>query len=671
MRKTKMGECYRNRQNIKAVILAGGRDFGRCPLASRWPTALWPVGDSSALERLLQYLSRQRITEAVICSNGDALLLQSTIAAIKSMKLKFLDEPLPVGTAGCVRDAAKGDKDSLLLVLPAAITSLPDIGAILETHRAGQSDITVAFGPGVTDSGMPRDVSEIYICEPMVLDYIPREGYYDIKEGLIPTMVQAGRNINTTILSKPIRHFRDRVGYLDAIADYLHNGIDVDIGARPFREDSADNLWLVGSPKIARDVRIYGPVLIMDGASISEETVIFGPAIVGRDVTIAKNSFVENAVLWDGSAIGQNCQIRSCVTGYDSVMPDECIVENQVVVRRCKCRVGTAVSKTAALLKGKMNRLPIVTQPTKNRIGAALPSSAQLKKLMSNVLKTLVIGTIAVAFLWSYWPSLEDLWSIWLRSDEYSSGLLAPLLAVYILWSRRHKIAGTPIKPSIWGLPAFMVAQALRLFGLFFMYSSAERLSILLSIAALVLLVFGWSVFRKTFTTLLFLSLMLPLPRSVHNAIMLPLQSWATSSAVFCLELLGYNVVREGNIISLNNITVAVAEACNGLRMVTAFVVITGLVVLLVQRAWWEKLIVLLSSLPIALLCNAFRLTITAVAFTVLSGEKWEGVFHDYGGYAMMPLALAVVVFELWILMKLTTVPEEKAQAVIIRKSVN
>ncbi|UCC22178.1 MAG: exosortase [Planctomycetota bacterium] len=657
--------------NIKAVILAGSRDFGRCLLASRLPTALWPIGNQSALECLLCSLSNQGITEAVIFSNGDALLLDKSVAHIKFMKLKFLDEPLPVGTAGCIRDAAKGDKDSLLLVLPAAITSPPDIDALLETHRIEQCDMTVAFAPGVTDSGMARDVSEIYICEPTVLDYIPKEGYYDIKEGLIPAMVQAGRNINTAILSKPIGHFRDRLGYLDAIAGYLHNGINVNTGGCPWRESGADNVWLAGNQKIARSARIYGPVLVMDGASISEETIIFGPAVVGRDVTIAKNSFVENTVLWDGSAVGQNCQIRSCVVDYDAVIPDDGIIENQVVVCKHNSRLGSAVNKTASLIKDKVNQLRVVTQPTENPIGAALPSCAKSKKLMSNILKTLVIGAIAVAFLWSYWSGFKDLWGIWLRSDEYSSGLLVPFLALYVLWSRRHEVIKTPMRPSIWGLVVFVASQALRLFGLFFMYSSAERLSILLSIAAVVLLVFGWSVFRKTFTTLLFLGLMLPLPRSVHNAIMLPLQSWATSSAAFCLELLGYSVVREGNIISLNGITVAVAEACNGLRMVMAFVVITGLVVLLVQRAWWEKLIVLLSSLPIALLCNTIRLTITAVAFTVLSGEKWEGVFHDYGGYAMMPLALAVVIFELWLLMKLTTVPEETLQAVIIRKSVN
>jgi exosortase len=200
------------------------------------------------------------------------------------------------------------------------------------------------------------------------------------------------------------------------------------------------------------------------------------------------------------------------------------------------------------------------------------------------------------------------------------------------------------------------------------MFSSAERLSIVLTIAALVLLLFGLRLFRKVSTVLLFLCLMLPWPNRVQAAVTLPLQRWATSSAVFCLEMVGYDVVSEGNIIHIGDVRVAVAEACNGLRMVTAFFVISGLVVLLVKRAWWEKLIVLVSSLPVALLCNTIRLAITAVFFTMLEGEYWEKLFHDFGGYAMMPLALATIIAELWLLKKLTTLPEKEEAIIITRQ---
>jgi len=238
------------------------------------------------------------------------------------------------------------------------------------------------------------------------------------------------------------------------------------------------------------------------------------------------------------------------------------------------------------------------------------------------------------------------------------------------LLSRRHDITKCPCKPAVfWGLFAFILSQGIRLFGIFFMYSSAERLSIVLSIIALVLLLFGWQLFQKVFTVLLFLCLMLPWPNRVQAAVALPLQHWATSSAVFCLEMIGYEVIQEGNIIRIGNASVAVAEACNGLRMVTAFFVISGLVVLLVKRAWWEKIIILVSSLPIALLCNTTRLTITAIAFTVLNGEHWEKIFHDFGGYVMMPLALVMIVAELWLLIKLTTPPTEEQTIIVTRQN--
>jgi len=162
---------------------------------------------------------------------------------------------------------------------------------------------------------------------------------------------------------------------------------------------------------------------------------------------------------------------------------------------------------------------------------------------------------------------------------------------------------------------------------------------------------------------------MLPLPNRVQAAMGQPLQRWATSSAVFSLEMMGYEVTHEGNIIRLGETSVAVAEACNGLRMVTAFIVISSLVVLLVKRSWWEKLIILASSLPIALLCNTVRLTITSIAFTLVHGERWEQIFHDFGGYAMMPLALVVVVAELWLMKKLMTPPGQTQEVVIKRRS--
>ena len=664
-----MNNYCENKQNIKVIILAGGCDFGRCPLASHLPPALWPIVGKPVLQLLLQQLSSQGIDKAVVCSNGASSLLKKSIGNISLMDLKFLEEPLPVGTAGCIRDAAGGDTDSLFLIFHGVIASLPDIETLIKTHRTAESVLTVALKPEFANNGLHCHAQGIYICEPSVLNYIPQEGYFDIKEGLIPALTRAGATIHAITAPSFTPGFRDREEYLSVIAGYLRNHANIDKNFPPSHWNGSKDIWVSGDVKTGADVRIYGPVVIMDNAVISDKSVIFGPTIIGRNVFIGQNSLVENSVLWDGAKIGRNCEINRCIIDYSEVVSNNSIVKNEAVTHS-QCNKLEKMAKNVMLsVSDKTNRLFSSVQLEFNKINCKLAHWRGSEIPKTHILRWL--GTIALVgvFLWSYWHGFVDLWKIWQRSDEYSSGLLVPFLALYILWARRKKLAQCHVKPTIWGAVGLVLSQALRHFGLFYMYASAERLSLVLTIASLVLFLFGWELFRRISPILLFLCLMLPLPSSLHSAMMIPLQHLATISAVFCLETIGFAVVREGNIIHINGVSVAIIEACNGLRMITAFLVIISMVVLLVYRVWWEKLLILISSLPIALLCNTIRLTIKSIAFTMVAGEKWETIFHDFGGYAMMPLALGLVICELWFLTKLTTTPEVVKEHVIVNKS--
>jgi exosortase len=511
------------------------------------------------------------------------------------------------------------------------------------------------------------EATGIYICETSVLEHIPKEGYFDIKEGLIPAMLRDGRTVHTATLPNHVGNFRDWRGYLYAIANYLENAPKLNPDLKLRRRNNSQPVWMAANSRVDPGARIYGPVVTMEGTHISDGAVIFGPTVLGRNVYIGKDSVVVNSVLWDGAQVGPNCEIQRCLIDCHATVRGNTVVEEKAIPFRPERMLERSVGSALKVANNNANRFNHTLQVPLGKLNRKLPDWVQSHR--TKIVPWFAASLLLIAFLWSYWPGLVNLWNVWQRSDEYSSGLLVPFLAVYILWSRRYDIAQCRIRPSIiWGLFAFVTVQGLRLFGLYLGYGSAEDLSVALSIAALVLLLFGWQFFRKVSTVLLFLCLMLPWPRRVQAAVALPLQRWATSSAVFCLEAMVYEVIQEGNFIHIGQATVAVAEACNGLRMITAFFVISGLVVLLVRRAWWEKLIVLVSSLPIALLCNTARLTITALAFTVLSGEHWEKIFHDFGGYAMMPLALAAVVTELWLLAKLTTLPLKEEVVIIARQ---
>lgn len=507
------------------------------------------------------------------------------------------------GNAGCLRRVFPELTNGVVVMLPLDLIELPDIAELVALHRRSEAVLSVLANAGNSQVGIQ---SSIYVLDPSLTGHIPEHGYWDINENLIPELVVLGKKVQLLPAPEP----QGKI-LVDASRDFTFDATDKVLAAnrhklRRLEYDGDADVWVADQVRIAPSSRLYGRIVLLKGASIGEDAVVIGPAVMAEGACVSpkfvycQDRFVEDT----NGTHGRTFDDDNYVCASDM----------------------------------KQKNFP------SNRDH---PISHDLPKLLWGVL---LLG----AFLWSYWSTLIDIWQIWMRSDEYSSGLLVPILAGYVLWGRRRQVLACPIRPMLLlGGCGLFVAIGMKFIGLYSMYGFLERLSIVVAIWALVLWFAGKRLFLEIGTVLLFLLLMLPWPNRVQSAIALPLQQWSTHSAVFCLELIGYPVIQEGNIIQIEETRVAVAEACNGLRMITAFFVIGGLVALLSKRAWWEKVILLASCLPIALICNTIRLAATSIAFTKISVEQWEQLFHDFGGYAMMPLALALVVLELWILERL------------------
>ena len=273
----------------------------------------------------------------------------------------------------------------------------------------------------------------------------------------------------------------------------------------------------------------------------------------------------------------------------------------------------------------------------------------------STKLRWIAVAALLGGLLWSYWPTLSELWAFWQLNPDYSVGQLVPLVAVYLVWADRKALRKLPVRVCWWGLGVVLSAQAVRLFGLLYMYGSLERYSLVLTVGGTALLVFGYAAVRRLIYVFAFLMLMVPLPNRVHNDLALPLQNFAANSAVFGLELLGYLVDRRGNVLRLSDQTaVAVAEACSGLRMLTAFVVVAATLAFVVRRPPWQKAVVVLSSLPVAILANTLRLIATVLLYESAGSQVAERFFHDFAGLTMMPFAIVVLMAELWMIRRLS-----------------
>jgi exosortase len=290
--------------------------------------------------------------------------------------------------------------------------------------------------------------------------------------------------------------------------------------------------------------------------------------------------------------------------------------------------------------------------------------------LLGLISALLVLLTITA---WSYRPTIADLLRMWQGSKDYSAGQLVPLVALFFVWVERKNLGKCVLKPCwLWGVLLIVLAQAARIYGLLFMFDSVQNYSLALTVAGLVLMVTGWQVFRRVSWILLFLFLMYPLPGRVHNMVSGPLQRLATSGSVFILEAVLPQVSQQGNVVMLNeNTPMAVAEACSGLRMLTAFIIVAGFVAYMVKRARWQKAVLLVSSIPVAVACNVIRIVVTAILMLLVSTEVGEKFFHDFAGLVMMPAAVLLLFGEIWLMDRLV-VPEgavpQESTSIVTRK---
>jgi exosortase len=159
---------------------------------------------------------------------------------------------------------------------------------------------------------------------------------------------------------------------------------------------------------------------------------------------------------------------------------------------------------------------------------------------------------------------------------------------------------------------------------------------------------------------------MFPWPSKFEIAVLGTLQKWATASSTIVLQTLGVAAFRTGNLISIPGLgqPLNVAEACAGLRMATIFGALAVAMIFVIERPWWDKFVILLSAIPIALVVNIVRITVTALCYMVVGRDSYavQEICHHYAGLViMMPLALALLWIELQVLERVT-IPVETVQ---------
>lgn len=254
--------------------------------------------------------------------------------------------------------------------------------------------------------------------------------------------------------------------------------------------------------------------------------------------------------------------------------------------------------------------------------------------------------TCVVVAMVIFFPILRFMVQHWSDQADYSHGFIIAPLALYFAFERRKKLRRTSIEPSWWGLLPLALGALALMVGRLGVELMAMRTAFVLTIIGLHVLLLGLPVFRVLAFPLLFLFLMVPLPQSLVNVIAFPLQLFAADLAVQALQLFGLPVLREGNIIHLPETQLFVAQACSGLRSLMALSTLGIVFAYFFRKSWTDRVILVASTIPIAVLVNAFRVWLTSVLTLKWGEDMAGGVVHQFEGFFTFGLAFALLLLE-------------------------
>ena len=253
------------------------------------------------------------------------------------------------------------------------------------------------------------------------------------------------------------------------------------------------------------------------------------------------------------------------------------------------------------------------------------------------------IGVLGALSLWLYWATITHLVAQWWGDPNFSHGFFVPLFSGFVLWHERDRLLRLKPAPSWSGLAIISFALVLLVVGQLGAELFLARSSLLLLLAGVVVLFFGWNFLRAALFPWAFLLLMIPIPAIVFNQITFPLQILASKVAAATLPFFGVPILREGNVINLPAMALEVAEACSGIRSLMSLVTLAIIYGYLAERRLWVRWVLALASVPIAVLANSVRIIGTGLLVQYWDADKAEGYFHASWGWIIFVFSLLML----------------------------
>ena len=253
--------------------------------------------------------------------------------------------------------------------------------------------------------------------------------------------------------------------------------------------------------------------------------------------------------------------------------------------------------------------------------------------------------SISAIFLLTYTPTLIWMWDRWFARDSYySHGILIPFVVGYLIWQERESLKKIKLKESRWAIPLIILGILIHILSALFRIYFTSGYSMIIVLIGLILYFYGSAVLSKIWFPVCFLVFMIPFPEVVITNISFRMKIFAAQIATYILNYhMRIPAIREGSLIKMRNAYVMVDDVCSGLRSLISLTALGSIFAFWLKGPVWKKIILFLSTIPIAIITNVCRIIFLSTVSEVWGPQYAEGFVHDASGFLVFGLAFVLL----------------------------
>jgi exosortase len=242
-----------------------------------------------------------------------------------------------------------------------------------------------------------------------------------------------------------------------------------------------------------------------------------------------------------------------------------------------------------------------------------------------------------------YAPILYRMGLQWASDENMGHGFFVPVVAGYIVWQRRHKLASLSLQTNYWGLALVIWAAVQSIVATLGAELFTARVAFVIALVGVILSIGGTAWVRALAFPLLLLLFMIPIPAIIYAQLTLKLQMLASELGEVLIGWMGIPVLRAGNTLRLPSQTLDIAEACSGIRSLLSLGFLSLVYAYFMDKRVWMRWALAIATIPIAIGANGIRVALTGLLSEV-NTDLAKGAYHETEGYIVFIVALTALI---------------------------